>query len=98
MAKLYFAVWRDAGAVALGDPLQEDMVSFAGTSVQTVALVGTNRQRNRVRVFSDGDCFVTWGLAPIALNDGTDGRPLGASNPEYFDIEAGYKLAVIERI
>ncbi|KKK94739.1 hypothetical protein LCGC14_2679860, partial [marine sediment metagenome] len=30
-------------------------------------------------------------------DDGTDGRPLEAGSAEYFDIEAGHKIAVIER-
>jgi len=97
MATLYISVWTNAAAVALGDPLQETSVNIDVTSTQSAAIVGSGRKRRRVRLFADADCFAAWGEDPTALTDGTDGLPLGASNPEYFDIEAGHKIAVISR-
>ncbi len=98
MATLYYAGWEDAKEVALGDPVYENVVNIAGSSTQSVALTGGNTSlRKRVRLFADADCFVTWGANPTATSDGTSGRPLGAENPEYFDIADGYLLAVIER-
>lgn len=100
MATLFFAVFEGAAEVATGDPIQESTVNIAGSSTpSTDAILGTgrSRQRMRVRVFADVACFVTWGLSPTAQSDGTDGRPLAAEGAEYFDVEAGYKLAVILR-
>lgn len=99
MATLYYAVWAGASEVALGPVLREEPVTIAGTSTPTADVVdptGGNRPR-RVRVFADVACFVTWGANPVAAADGSDGRPVGAENPEYFDIPADQKLAVIAR-
>jgi len=97
MATLFIAVWRDAEEVALGDPIQEMVVTVAGASDVSDVIVGKNRERNRIRLLTDTNCFVTWGEDPTATNDGLNGRPMGSENPEYFDIEAGYKIAVIQR-
>lgn len=97
MATLYIAVWTSATEVALGDPIQEMAVSIGAGSVQSAEITADNRKRRRVRLMADSACFVTWGLNPTATNDGTSGRPLGAENPEYFDIESGHLIAVIER-
>ncbi len=97
MATLFFAVYSGAVEVASGDPIQEDKVDIGVASAQSAVINGTSRKRRRVRVFADADCFVTWGENPTALADGTDGRPLSAGSAEYFDIEAGHKIATIER-
>ncbi len=97
MAKLFFTVFAGAVEVAAGDPIQEDEVNIGVASTQSAVIVGTGRKRHRVRVFADTNCFATWGENPVAKNDGTDGRALEAGSAEYFDIEAGYKIAVIER-
>ncbi len=97
MATLFFTVFSGAVEVAVGDPIQENSVTIAATSTQSVALTGTGRKRHRVRVLADVNCFATWGENPTAKDDGTDGRPLEAGSAEYFDIEAGHKIAVIER-
>jgi len=97
MATLFIAVWEDAEEVALGNPIQEMTVDIGVASAQSDAISGTLNKRRRVRLFADGNCFATWGADPTALNDGTDGRPLGASTPEYFDIQSEHKIAVIER-
>lgn len=98
MATLFYCVFDGASQVANADPLQEGTVNIAATSTQSAAINGTNKLRRVVRLFSDADCFVTWGENPTALNDGTAGRPLGAENPEYFNIEAEHLIAVIERV
>ena len=97
MTTLFFAVFLGAAEVAAGDPVQESTVDIGVASAQSAAITGTDRKRHRVRVFADINCFATWGENPTALNDGTSGRPLEAGSAEYFDIEAGHKIAVIER-
>lgn len=97
MATLYICVFETAAEVALGPPVQEMAVTISGTSADSAAIGATNGLNKRCRLFTDQDCFVTWGAAPTAVNDGTDGRPLGAENPEYFDIAEGDLIAVIER-
>lgn len=97
MTTLYGCVFEAAGEVAFGDPIQEFAVTISGTSTQSPAIIGSGRKRRRIRLYPDGDCFVTWAEDPVALNDGTSGRPMGAEQREYFDIEAGHKIAVIER-
>lgn len=97
MATLFITVWRDAEEVALGQPIQEMTVNIGVSSTNSAIIVGTDRQRNRVRIFADSNAFVTWDVNPTALNDGTSGRAMGSENPEYFDIESGHKIAVIER-
>ncbi len=96
MATLFVAVWETAVEVALGDPLQEFQVDIAATSTaSTETISGSDNKRRRIRLFADANCFVTWGTTPVAVS--TASRPMGSENPEYFDIQAGYKIAVIER-
>ncbi len=97
MATLQISVWDDAVEVVLGPVIQEEIVTITGTSAQSNVIVGTAQTR-RVRLYSDADCFVTWGANPTALADGTAGRMMGANNPEYFELNAGVKVAVIERV
>lgn len=97
MATLFFAVFSGAAEVASGDPIQEDKITIGAGSLQSVAISGTGRKRRRVRILADTNCFATWGENPTALEDGTDGRPLEAGSAEYFDIEAGHKIATINR-
>ena len=97
MASLHITAWEGAAEVALGDIVLEEVVTITGTSALSSVIPGTRKNR-RVRLFSDVKCFVTWGVTPFALTDGTDGRMLGAENGEYFSIAAGAKIAVIERV
>ena len=98
MATLFIAVFGDASQTLIGKPVQEMTVTITGTSALSAALTqGNNKVQRRVRLYADADCFVTWGEDPTALNDGTEGRPLGADNPESFAIDTGDKIAVIER-
>ena len=99
VATLYIGVWGGAGLALVGEPLQEMAVTISGTSAQSVPVSGPSRPTQRqVRLFTDTDCFVTWGANPTALNNGTGGRPLGAENPEVFTIDSGSLIAVIERV
>lgn len=97
MATLFFVVFSGAVETASGDPIQEGKITIGGGSLQSAVITGTGRKRQRVRIFADTNCFVTWGTNPTVLDDGTNGRPLTAGSTEYFDIEAGHKIATIER-
>lgn len=97
MATLFIAVWESATNAAIGKPIQEMSVSVGGASAQSAAIVGDSRRARYCRLFTDADCFTTWGENPTAQNDGSDGRPMGAGVTEYFNVEAGYKFATIER-
>jgi len=97
MASLQLAVWDTAASTATGPVLQEEVVTISATSAQSSVITGTNIYRT-VRIYADTDCFVTWGSNPTALTDGTEGRMIGANNPEYFQIVSGDKIAVIERV
>jgi hypothetical protein len=99
MSNLYIAAFKDAKEVALGLPELEEKVVYTSPAVQSSVLpVQTPGIDYRVRIFSDADCFVTWGEDPTATIDGTSGRPIGANNPEYFSIKHGHKISVIERL
>ncbi len=99
MSNLFIAAFGDAKEVAFGSPIQEQVVSFTTPSVQSAVLtVHVPAKMYRVRILADADCFVTWGDDPTALIDGTNGRPVGANNPEYFGIPSGQRLAVIQRV
>lgn len=102
MALMQLTVWQSASEVALGDVIQEETVAITGTSTPSSAIVGSSRGRRRVRIFCDTDAWVTWGSAeggdPVADDSGVNGRMIGAGNPEYFDIESGYKVAVMSRV
>lgn len=98
MASVQFTVFEVAAEVAQGQPLQEGVITIGAASVQGAVITADGRRRRRVRVFSEADCFVTWSENPVAIADGSDGRMMAASQTEYFDIEAGHRLAVIERV
>ena len=98
MADLFYTVWDTAAEVANGPVKNENKVTIAATSTQSglIEAAGGNRSR-RVRIYAGAKCFVTWGANPTAVNDGTAGRAMGADNPEYYEIQADHKIAVIER-
>lgn len=99
MAKLFIAVFRASESVAAGPVLNEEAVDIGGVSTQSGVMDsgGTNRSCT-VRVMADTNCFVTWGADPTAVIDGSEGRPMGAENPEYFFIKSDEKIAVIQRV
>jgi hypothetical protein len=98
MATLQLTVFEVAASTALGDPLQEEVVTVGAGSLTSNVIVGSGNVRRTVRLYTDTDCFVTWGESPTAKTDGTAGRMLGADNPEYYNIQSGHKIAVIERV
>ena len=98
MATLFFRVHATAGNTALGVKLQENVVTVGAVSAQSAVIVGDSRRSRKVRLYSDTDCFVEWGANPTATTDGLAGMPVGADNPEWIDVEAGQRLAVIERV
>jgi len=102
MTKLFVTVFEGANATALGDPIQEEVVVIGAGSLKsaviTAAGASATNVRRVVRLYAIADCFVTWGADPTAVVDGTDGRAIGADNPEYFDIQAGHFVAVITRV
>jgi len=98
MPTLQLTVWESAAEVALGDLLLEEVITISGTSAPSASVIPGTKRNRRVRLFSDTDCFVTWGPGtPVAKTDGTEGRMLAAESPEYFAIPAGEKVAVILR-
>ena len=101
MATLYYCVFNNAGATAQGPVLSEGVVSIAGTSTSSTSVMDPNaavaNEARRVRLFTDTNCFVTWGDSPTAVNDGSAGRPMTAESWEYVEIPANQKLAVISR-
>ena len=94
MTTLSLTVYDSAAEVALGDSLETLTVSIGATSAQSSAITTTGMPRKRVRLFAQSDCYVAFGSNPTAS---TSTVPLGAENPEFFDVKAGDKVAVIER-
>lgn len=95
MPTLWIHVWDEADTTALGDPLQEMKVTIGGVPTPSSAVVGTGRRRRVVRLFTDTDCHVTWGASPTANSDDI---PMVANTHEYFEIEAGHAISVVERV
>jgi len=97
MAYVQFTVFDGASTTADGDPIQEGIITIDVTSTQGAVLTPDNKKRRRVRVKAVGaDACVEWGANPTASADGTAGRHMGDGNPEYFNIEAGHRLACIQ--
>lgn len=97
MATLQFTVFETAAEVALGDPIQENIITISGTSAQGAVIAAEDGKRRRVRVAVDTNCWVLWSENPTALVNGTAGRMMFAGDREYFDIQSGHRIAVIER-
>ncbi len=96
MADLYYTVYEGAAEVAVG-PILHNKVNIGVASAQSAPIPGTAKRHKRVRIMADGNCFVNIGENPTAAADGTSGWPMGAENPEYFDIAEGDRIAVIQR-
>jgi hypothetical protein len=98
---LHYATFYSANETGKGPVLSQGVVAIGGTATPsaTVDPNGGNQPRS-VRICVDTNCWVTWGLTPIAANDGSDGVPMGTdvSTVEYFDIPANHKISVIERV
>ena len=98
MAELQITAFPTATIVPHGKPVVEEKITITGTSAATPTAMPASQIRYKVRLFSDVKCYVTWGVVPVAKIDGTEGRMLGAENPEYVELEPGEKVAVIERV
>jgi hypothetical protein len=64
--------------------------AFTGTSAQTSGTFG----RGTYRLWADQDCYVAFGPNPTAA--AASSMPLTAKTPEYVDLQAGDKIAVIQ--
>ena len=101
MALLQISVYVSATEVLEGVPIQEEVITIGAGSLTSNVISGPTTKNiplRRVRFYADADCFVTWGDDPTALTNGTEGRFLGADNPEVWSVKAGQKVAVIERV
>lgn len=101
MATLWLHVFSTAEQVAIGEPIQKISVAIGSAAVSSDPLdadpVNADaRRRRRVRFFADAACHVVWGASPQEAT--TADVPIGAENPEYFDVEAKHIVSVIERI
>lgn len=99
---LYYTVWSTAAEVANGPVLARGEIAIGGGSLNSTDVVDPNaspdNQGRRVRIYAEANCFVAWGAGEPTVADGSDGIPMGADNPEYFDIPANQKIAVIQRV
>lgn len=99
MATLQYTVWPDAKNTALGTVQNENVITIGASSTQGGTIdsgVGARTWR-WVRVAADADCWATWSSDPTATNAGTGGRMIFSGQPEYFWMEAGWKIACITR-
>jgi len=101
MASLFITIFKSVSQTALGTPIQDmTPVTVGAGSLQSEVVTGSTeypagKRRRYARLFSDTDCHVAWGSNPTA---GTSNFPVGAENPEYVEIGAGEKFAVIQRV
>ena len=98
MATMQMTIFEGASQTATGAVLQEEIVTISGTAAPTSVIEGDGRKQVIARIYCDVDAWVTWGTGVTALQDGTEGRMIGANNPEYFRLEAGWSVSVIERV
>jgi len=101
MATLQYTVFFSATETGKGPVLNENVIAIGGASAQSPTVVDPTatpaNQSRCVRLSADANCWVTWGANPTALDTGLGGRMIGTGNPEYFDILANHKIAVITR-
>jgi len=97
MATLQYTVFTSGTQTGEGDVLQENVVAIGAGSLSSSAITGTAPALMTVRIMCDTKAWVTWGTTPTAVAE-TGGRMVGAENPEYWQIPAGQKIAVIERV
>lgn len=92
-----FTVWEGASFVAAGPVVSQEGIDVGGTSQASTAVMhaGKGNAWRYVRVVCTEACWVTWGTTPVATADGDEGRLLPANVPEYFQIKADEKIAVI---
>ena len=97
MATMGIAVFENAVEVLFGRPEAIISVSVGAGSLQSSAIPGPTGKIRHCRIFTDTDCFFTWGENPT-VSGFSDALPMGAENPEVVGILAGDKIAVIERV
>ncbi len=97
MATLGIAVFENAVEVLFDKPEAIISVGVTGTSTLSAPIPGPSGKIRHCRIFSDADCFFTWGSAPT-VSGFTDGLAMGADNPEVVGIKAGDQVAVKERV
>ena len=98
MANVYITVWDGANEVALGDPIQYATAIIDGANSDPITNSGSGKvkRRCRCRLYAESNAWVKFGDSPTATG-ASDSIALGADNPEYFDIEAGYIITAIMR-
>ena len=98
MASLFATVFPDANQTALGDiEAVLTVATLSGTNQQTAVVAdGGTTKIKRVRVFVDGNAWVSYGTNPDAT-DTAKRFPMGSENPEYFTVPVGAKFAAITR-
>jgi hypothetical protein len=101
MATLQYTVFFSATETGKGPVLNENVIAIGGASAQSSTVVDPsatpNNQSRCVRIACDANAWVIWGADPTALDTGVGGRMIGSGNPEYFDIPANHRIAVIAR-
>ena len=98
MTEISFSTFVAAGEVAVGAVLNEGVVAIGGASAQSAVVdpsAASAREHRRVRVFADNTCYVAFGLNPTAT---TTSMKMAAEQTEYFFLEAGWKIAVLDRV
>lgn len=71
------------------------LITTSGTSQQGSATAPSNGYRPVCRIHADIDIYVAFGSDPTA--SATSGVWVKSGVPEYFEVEAGSKVAVIEK-
>lgn len=74
-------------------PNASQVIAFTGVTAQSTA--GSQTNSLLVRLVSDADCFVAFGVNPVANT--TTSVFLPAGSPEYFKFEGSWKVAVIQK-
>ena len=97
MATLWIQSFASAAEVAYNAPHQQMSLTISGTQATAAVLTSPSGSNNahmlRVRLMADSDCHVSWAGAATTAD-----TPMGAENPEYFGIEAGTAISVIQRV
>lgn len=87
----YPVVYQGLSAMAVSlPPLAEQTVAIGGTSAQSAAF---NAKTRIIGVHTDAICSISVDEDPTAT---TDNRRMAAGATEYFEVQPGHKIAVIE--
>lgn len=95
MANLYIGEYRELpvnnAPIAPARAIVEQKITSSGVSAQSAAF---NSQTRYIRLVADGNMHYLVGSNPTAT---TSNLPLVLENPEYFAVNPGDKIAVIDR-